>query len=226
MTASERGELSQDIYQQVDDYIAGLVAPEDEALSAARTASLEAGLPDIAISAAEGKFLHVLARAIRAERILEIGTLGGYSTIWLARALPPHGQLITIEVDEQHAGVAQRNIAHANLADRIEVRVGAALDVLPTLSGPFDFIFIDADKETYVDYFGWAVRLARPGTLIVADNVVRKGEVVAAQTTDPRVLGAQRSNAALGQNRAVSAAIIQTVGAKGHDGMALAVVLG
>lgn len=226
MTASERSELSQDIYQQVDDYISGLVAPEDEALSAARTASLEAGLPDIAISAAEGKFLHVLARAIRAERILEIGTLGGYSTIWLARALPPHGQLITIEVDEQHAGVAQRNIAHANLADRIEVRVGAALDVLPTLSGPFDFIFIDADKESYVDYFGWAVRLARPGTLIVADNVVRKGEVVAAEATDPRVMGAQRFNAALGQNRAVSAAIIQTVGAKGHDGMALAVVIG
>jgi caffeoyl-CoA O-methyltransferase len=225
-TASGRSALSQDIYQQVDDYISGLVAPEDEAQSAARTASLAAGLPDIAISAAEGKFLHVLARTIRAERILEIGTLGGYSTIWLARALPPHGQLITIEVDERHAGVAQRNIAHANLADIIEVRVGAALDVLPTLSGPFDFIFIDADKETYVDYFGWAVRLARPGTLIVADNVVRKGEVVAAEATDPRVLGAQRFNAALGQNRAVSAAIIQTVGAKGHDGMALAVVLG
>ena len=217
--------MSQDIYQQVDEYISSLVAPEDEALSAARNTSLEAGLPDIAISAAEGKFLHVLARAIRAERILEIGTLGGYSTIWLARALPPHGRLITIEVDPHHADVAQSNIARATLADRIEVRVGAALEVLPTLSGPFDFIFLDADKETYAQYFEWAVRLARPGTLIVADNVVRKGEVVAADATDPRVIGAQRFNSALGQNHAVSAAIIQTVGAKGHDGMAVAVVI-
>ena len=217
--------MTADIYQQVDDYISSLVAPEDEALSAARTASLEAELPDIAISAAEGKFLHVLARAVNAGRILEIGTLGGYSTIWLARALPPHGKLITIEVDAHHADVAQRNIARAQLADRIEVRVGAALDVLPTLSGPFDFIFIDADKETYVEYFEWAVKLARPGTLIVADNVVRKGEVVNADAADPRVVGAQRFNTALGQNRGVSAAIIQTVGAKGHDGMAVAVVI-
>ncbi len=214
-----------DIYQQVDAYISSLVAPEDDALSAARTTSLEAGLPDIAISAAEGKFLHVLARAIRAERILEIGTLGGYSTIWLARALPPHGRLITIEVHEHPADVARSNIARANLADRIEVHVGAALDVLPTLAGPFDFIFIDADKESYVEYLEWAVRLARPGTLIVADNVVRKGEVVNADATDARVLGAQRFNAALARNAAVSGAIIQTVGAKGHDGMAVAVVM-
>jgi caffeoyl-CoA O-methyltransferase len=217
--------LSQDIYQQVDDYISSLVAHEDDALSAAREASLAAGLPDIAISAAEGKFLHVLARAIRAQRILEIGTLGGYSTIWLARALPPHGQVITIEVDDHHADVARSNIARANLAEMIEVRLGAALAVLPTLSGAFDFIFIDADKETYVEYFEWAVRLARPGTLIVADNVVRKGEVVHAGAVDARVLGAQRFNRALAQNRSVSASILQTVGAKGHDGMAVAVVL-
>lgn len=214
------------IYQQVDGYIAGLVAPEDDALAAARTASLDAGLPDIAISAAEGKFLHVLARAVSAQRILEIGTLGGYSTIWLARALAPNGRLITIEVDEHHADVARGNLARADLADRVEVRVGAALDVLPTLSGPFDFIFIDADKETYVEYFEWAVRLARPGALIVADNVVRKGEVVNAEATDPRVVGARRFNATLAQNGAVSAAIIQTVGAKGHDGMAVAFVTG
>jgi caffeoyl-CoA O-methyltransferase len=215
-----------DIYQQVDDYIAGLVAQEDEALAAARTTALEAGLPDIAISAAEGKFLHVLARAIRAERILEIGTLGGYSTIWLARALPPAGKLITIEVDAHHADVARSNITRAGLADRVDVRVGAALDVLPTLSGPFDFIFIDADKETYVEYFEWAVKLARPGALIVADNVVRKGEVVNAEATDTRVVGAQRFNAALAQNSSVSGAIIQTVGAKGHDGMAIVTVNG
>ncbi len=218
--------MNLDIYQQVDDYIAGLVAQEDDALAAARIASLDAGLPDIAISAGEGKFLHVLARAVGAQRILEIGTLGGYSTIWLARALPPHGHLITIEVDEHHAAIARSNIAHADVADRIEVCVGAALDVLPTLSGPFDFIFIDADKETYVEYFEWAVQLARPGTLIVADNVVRKGEVVDAEGTDARVVGAQRFNAALAKNRAVSGAIIQTVGTKGHDGMALAVVIG
>jgi caffeoyl-CoA O-methyltransferase len=217
--------MTDPIYQQVDEYISSLLAQEDDALAAARTASQEAGLPDIAISAAEGKFLHVLARAVNAERILEIGTLGGYSTIWMARALPPHGQLITIEVDDHHADVARSNIARANLANRVEVRVGAALDVLPTLSGPFDFIFIDADKETYVEYFTWAVKLARPGTLIVADNVVRKGEVVNADASDPRVVGAQRFNAALAQNRAVSGAIIQTVGAKGHDGMAVAVVI-
>ncbi len=218
--------MSQDIYQQVDDYISSVVAQEDEALSAARTASLEAGLPDIAISAAEGKFLHVLARAIKAERILEIGTLGGYSTIWLARALPPHGAVMTIELDEHHAQVARNNIERAGLDNMIEVRVGAALDVLPTLHGPFDFIFIDADKETYVEYFEWAVKLARPGSLIVADNVVRKGEVVKSDVADTRVTGAQRFNAALGQNRGVSAAIIQTVGAKGHDGMAVVLVTG
>jgi caffeoyl-CoA O-methyltransferase len=218
--------MTSDIYHEVDDYISSLVAPEDDALAAAREASREGGLPDIAISAAEGKFLHVLARAVSAQRILEIGTLGGYSTIWLARALPPHGQLITIEVDAHHADVAQSNIARASLADRIEVRVGAALDVLPTLRGPFDFIFIDADKETYVEYFEWAVKLARPGTLIVADNVVRKGEVVNADATDPRVIGAQRFNDALAQNKGVSGAIIQTVGVKGHDGMAVAVVIG
>jgi caffeoyl-CoA O-methyltransferase len=218
--------MTDDIYQQVDGYISSLVAPEDDALSAARAASLDAGLPDIAISAAEGKFLHVLARVVNAQRILEIGTLGGYSTIWLARALPPHGRLITIEVDEHHADVARRNIARANLADKIEVRVGPALDVLPTLHGPFDFIFIDADKETYVEYFEWAVKLARPGALIVADNVVRKGEVVDADATDARVVGARRFNAALAQHQSVSAAIMQTVGAKGHDGMALAVVKG
>jgi predicted O-methyltransferase YrrM len=216
--------MSDDIYQQVDDYISRLVAEEDAALAAARVASLNGGLPDIAISAAEGKFLHVLARAVNAERILEIGTLGGYSTIWVARALPPHGQVITIEVDEHHADVARSNIARAGLADRVEVRVGAALDVLPTLSGPFDFIFIDADKETYVEYFEWAVKLARPGALIVADNVVRKGEVVDPAASDARVQGAQRFNAALARNPSVSGAIIQTVGAKGHDGMALAVV--
>jgi predicted O-methyltransferase YrrM len=218
--------MTQDIYQQVDGYIAGLVAPEDDALSAARTASLKAGLPDIAVSAAEGKLLHVLARAVSAQRILEIGTLGGYSTIWLARALPPNGRLITIEVDKHHADVARSNIARAHLADRVELRVGAALEVLRMLAGPFDLIFIDADKESYVEYFEWAVRLARPGALIVADNVVRKGEVVDAAATDTRVQGAQRFNAALAQNRSVSAAIIQTVGAKGHDGMALAVVNG
>jgi predicted O-methyltransferase YrrM len=218
--------MDNDIYQQVDAYIAGLIAPEDDALAAARTASRDAGLPDIAISAAEGKFLHVLARTVKAQRILEIGTLGGYSTIWLARALAPGGELITIEVDAHHAEVARTNIARANLADTVEVRVGPALDVLPTLHGPFDFIFIDADKETYVEYFEWAVRLARPGALIVADNVVRKGEVVNADAADQRVAGAQRFNAALAQNPSVSGAIIQTVGAKGHDGMAIAVVAG
>lgn len=217
-----------EIFQAVDAYIANLVAPEDDALTAALADAHAAGMPEISVSAAEGKLLHVLALVCQAERILEIGTLAGYSTIWLARALPPHGRLVTIEFEPVHARVAQHNFERAGLHNIIDLRVGAALEVLPRIAdenaGAFDLIFIDADKENYVEYFEWAVKLGRPGTLIVADNVVRKGEVLDPDSTDARAQGARRFNAALAGARNVTAAIIQTVGAKGHDGMAVAVV--
>ena len=221
--------MNTDIFERVDAYIAELLAPEDDALAATRAASQAAGLPDIAITAAEGKLLHVLARSCGAERVLEIGTLGGYSTIWLARALPAHGKLITIEIDHVHARVAGENIVRANLQDVVDIHVGPALQVLPVLAAadldPFDLIFIDADKEGYTEYLKWAVKLSRRGTVIIADNVVRKGEVVDAGSTDARAQGARQFNAALAAESRLSAAIIQTVGAKGHDGMAIAVVV-
>ena len=220
--------MNEDRWTAVDQYVDHLLVEPDGALDAALDASTAAGLPAISVTPSQGKLLNLLARAIGARRILELGTLGGYSTIWLARALPAGGRVVTIESSPKHANVARGNLERAGVAPLVDLRVGAALDVLPLLSaeraGPFDFIFIDADKETYVEYFEWAVRLARPGTLIVADNVVRKGEVVNSDVADPRVVGAQRFNAALAANSAVSGAIIQTVGAKGHDGMAVAVV--
>jgi caffeoyl-CoA O-methyltransferase len=219
-----------ELFHAVDEYITRLVAKEDDALTAALTDARAAGLPEISVSAAEGKFLHVLALLCKAERILEIGTLAGYSTIWMARALPHNGRLVTIEFESAHARVAQKNFKRAALHDIIDLRVGAALDVLPIIANeiadPFDMIFIDADKENYVEYFEWAVKLGRPGTLIVADNVVRKGEVLDPASTDTRVQGAQRFNAALAATDNVTAAIIQTVGAKGHDGMALSIIRG
>jgi caffeoyl-CoA O-methyltransferase len=216
------------LFEAVDAYIADLVAPEDEVLRAVQESARAAGLPDIAVSPSEGKLLHVLALACNAKRILEVGTLAGYSTIWMARALPPDGRLVTIEVDEAHAEVARVNFARAGLQDRISLHVGRALDVLPDLharlDAPFDMIFIDADKPPYAEYFQWSLKLARPGTLIIADNVIRSGDVVSADNTDDRVAGARRFNTQLSQTREVSAAITQSVGIKGHDGMAIAVV--
>jgi caffeoyl-CoA O-methyltransferase len=216
------------LFEAVDAYIAELVAPEDEVLSAVQDAARAAGLPDISVSPSEGKLLHVLALACNAKRILEIGTLAGYSTIWMARALPPGGKVITIEFDEAHAEVARANFARAGLQDCISLRVGRGLDVLPQLhaegEGPFDMIFIDADKPPYAEYFQWSLKLARPGSLIIADNVIRSGDVVNGENDDDRVTGARRFNTVLSQTREVSAAITQTVGLKGHDGMAIAVV--
>ena len=216
------------IFLDVERYIAGLFATEDDALAGVQRSIDQAGMPAISVSPVEGKLLHLLARLAGARRILELGTLGGYSTIWMARALPPDGRLISIEVDGTYAEVARRNLQRAGVGDRVTVRVGRALDVLPQLEaekeGPFDMVFIDADKQPYLEYFQWAMRLSRAGTLIVADNVIREGEVLDAKSDDDKVLGVQRFNAALAADPRVTSVILQTVGAKGHDGMAVTLV--
>src|SRR4051794_35857191 len=180
----------------VDDYFNALLLPNDEVLTAALEACAAAGMPPISVSPTQGKWLELLARSCGARTILEVGTLGGYSAIWLARALPPGGQLVTIELDPGHAAVARANLERAGLSDVVEVRVGRALDELPKLEAsgrrPFDLVFIDADKPNNPEYFAWALRLARPGSIIVVDNVVRGGSVVDADTTDPKVRGARR----------------------------------
>ena len=216
--------MTEDLWTAVDDYFDGALTPADPALSAVLQASAAGALPAIQVTAAQGKQLQLLARAIRARRILEVGTLGGYSTIWLARALPPDGELITLEVDPHHADVARRNLANAGLTDRVEVRVGPALETLPDLAGPFDFAFIDADKPNNAGYFAHALRLSRPGALIVVDNVVRDGAVVDASTGDAAVQGTRRLVEAVAAEPRVAATAIQTVGAKGYDGYLLAVV--
>jgi predicted O-methyltransferase YrrM len=221
--------VSQDLWTAVDEYIEKLLILPDSALGAAREASVAAGLPDIAVTPSQGKLLYLLARMVRARRILEIGTLGGYSTIWLARALPAEGLVVTLEADPKHFEVAQKNIKRAGLAKLVDQRLGPALETLPELdkegAGPFDFIFIDADKESSEEYFEWALRLSRPGTAILVDNVIRDGEVEDAETTDERVQGIRRLNEALAREARVSATTIQTVGSKGYDGFTLALVL-
>jgi predicted O-methyltransferase YrrM len=218
----------QDQWSAVDSYITGLFLPSDPVLEAALAASAAAGLPTINVSPTQGKLLHVLARAQGARRILEIGTLGGYSTIWLARALPPDGRLISLEVDPKHAEVARANLAQAGLSSIVEIRLGPALDTLPKLvsggRGPFDLIFIDADKPGYADYLKWSLKLAQPGTLIIADNVVRKGAVADAASKDENVQGIRKFNEALAAEKRVTTTVIQTVGSKGYDGLALILV--
>jgi predicted O-methyltransferase YrrM len=213
----------------VDHYFANLLVPPDPALEAALQASAAAGLPPIQVAPNQGKLLQLLAQARGARRILELGTLGGYSTIWLARALPAGGCLITLEMDPKCAEVARANIARAGLAAVVEVRLGRALDILPQLvaegRGPFDLIFIDADKSRNPDYFPWALKLSRRGTLIIADNVVRKGAVTNATSNDPNVQGVRRFNELLAADPRVSATAIQTVGSKGYDGFVLALVI-
>jgi predicted O-methyltransferase YrrM len=212
----------------VDRYITDLFGASDAALEAALASSEAAGLPAINVSPPQGKLLMLLAKALGARNILEIGTLGGYSTIWLARALPPDGRLITLEFEPKHAEVARANIARAGFANSVEVRLGAAIETLPKLAseavGPFDFIFIDADKPSYSEYLDWSLKLSRPGTLIVADNVVRDGAVVDASSTDALVQGIRRFNEKLAAELRVSATALQTVGVKGYDGFAMALV--
>jgi predicted O-methyltransferase YrrM len=203
--------------------------PPDPALDAALAASEAAGLPPINVAPNQGKLLMLLAQIQGARRILEIGTLGGYSTIWLARALPADGRVVTLEADRRHAGVARANFAHAGLSDLIELRVGRALDTLPQLVAeglePFDMVFIDADKPGNPDYLAWALKLTRRGSLIIADNVVRDGRVADAKSRDSSVRGIRRFNALLAAEPRVSATAIQTVGSKGYDGFAIALVV-
>lgn len=220
--------MNEDTWTQVDSYVVDLFLPSDPVLDAAVASADAAGLPEIAVSPAQGMLLMTLAKATGARRILEIGTLGGYSAIWLARALPDDGHLVTLEYSPKHAEVARGNIARAGLSDRVEVIVGAAAETLPQLAaagrGPFDLIFIDADKVGYTTYLEWSLQLSRPGTLIIADNVVRDGRVIDADDQDPNVTGVREFNARLAAEPRVSATILQTVGAKGYDGLAVAVV--
>jgi predicted O-methyltransferase YrrM len=212
----------------VDRYLDDTIVGADAALEAALASSAAADLPAISVSPSQGKLLHVIAKAMGARRILELGTLGGYSAIWLARALPPGGRLVTIEADPKHADVARRNLERAGVAAVVDLRVGAALDVLPQVqaerSGPFDFVFIDADKANYPQYLDWAIRLSRPGSLIVADNVIRKGAVIEAGTSDTAVAAMRRMMAQLQSDPRVTATAIQTVGVKGYDGFAAILV--
>jgi predicted O-methyltransferase YrrM len=212
--------MSEALWNTVDQYLADTLLPPDPALEAALADSAAAGLPAINVAPNQGKLLMLLAQMSGARRILEIGTLGGYSTIWLARALPSDGRLVTLEYSPKHAEVARRNIERAGFAQQVEVKIGAAIDTLPTLEGPFDFVFIDADKAGYPDYFGWAMKLSRPGTVIVADNVVRAGKVLA-PAGDAMAEGVVRMMALAAAEPRVSATAVQTVGSKGWDGFAL-----
>lgn len=220
--------MTQKTWTAVDDYICSQLVPEDAALTQALQASKAAGLPDIAVAPNQGKMLNLFARMLGAKRILEIGTLGGYSTIWLARALPEDGRLITCEYSPAHARVAESNIARAGLANKVEIRVGAALNTLPLLQAqeqtPFDLVFIDADKQNNPHYVHWALKLARPGSLIVIDNVVRGGHVIDTDGRDELVEGVRRMNAMIAAEPRLDATAIQTVGTKGHDGFTLAFV--
>jgi predicted O-methyltransferase YrrM len=221
--------MSQDQWTDVDSYFTDLLAPSDPALEAALQATAAAGMPMINVAPNQGKLLHILALSVGARAILEIGTLAGYSTIWLARALPAGGRLITLEADTKHAEVAQANIARAGLSGTVEVRVGRAIDTLPQLAaealGPFDLVFIDADKANTAAYFDWAIRLTRGGGLIVVDNVVRGGAVIDAASADPSIQGVRQFMATVAGDPRVAATAIQTVGSKGYDGLAIAVVI-
>lgn len=221
--------MNTDLWTAVDRYLTDQLVPADPALTAALVTSATAGLPDIAVSPNHGKLLHLIAKIQGARKILEIGTLGGYSTIWLARALPPGGNLITLEFDPKHADVARANIGTAGLGRMVHVRVGPALDTLPQLAsegrGPFDLIFIDADKVNTPVYFTWALTLSRPGSLIIVDNVVRDGAVADAATTDLSVQGMRHFFDLVRAEPRVEATAIQTVGIKGYDGLAIVRVL-
>jgi predicted O-methyltransferase YrrM len=216
--------MTEKTWTAVDDYLNELIVRPDAALDFALEASGAARLPLIAVSAPQGKLLHILAQAMGARRILEIGTLGGYSAIWLARALPPGGRLISLEFSPHHAEVARGNLARAGLAEVAEVRVGRGLELMASLTAPFDFFFIDADKEGYPDYFRACLRLSRPGSVMVFDNVVREGEVIDPESRDSAVQAVRRLYAEIAAEPRVAATAIQTVGSKGYDGFCVALV--
>jgi predicted O-methyltransferase YrrM len=219
---------ARETWTAVDDYLAGTLLGRDHSLEAALAASEAAGLPAIQVTPTQGKLLHLLARLVAARRILEIGTLGGYSAIWLARALPEDGRLVTLEIEPKHAAVARDNLERAGLAERVDLRVGQALDILPRLeaegAGPFDLAFIDADKPSNPDYFDWALKLSRPGSLIIVDNVVREGAVADARSSDPAVVGVRRVLELMAGTERVTSTAVQTVGAKGYDGFSISLV--
>lgn len=220
--------MNPELFSQVDNYISNLLAHEDQALTDTIKSLDREGLPQHSVSPNQGKFLQVMMIACNAKRVLELGTLGAYSTIWLARALPANGKVITIEVDKHHAEVAQKNIDNAGLSQKVELRVGKALDILPQMIGennePFDMIFIDADKPPYTQYFEFALQLSRPGTIIICDNVIREGKVLDNHSSDEKVQGVQRFNKMLSENKNVTSTILHTVGVKEYDGMAISVV--
>jgi predicted O-methyltransferase YrrM len=220
--------MAQETWDAVDAYFDGELIGADPVLSEAMERSDKAGLPKIAVTPSQGKLLHLMARMVGARRVLEVGTLGGYSAIWLARALPEGGSLVSLEVEPRHAEVARANIEAAGLANRAQVRVGRGVDSLAALAdegaGPFDFVFIDADKPSNADYVTWALRMSRPGTVIVIDNVVRSGKVADADSTDAAVLGVRRVTELIANEPRLTAAATQTVGAKGYDGFIVALV--
>lgn len=221
--------MTQTQWTAVDEYINSLLVPSDSALDATIQSTIDAELPQINVAPNQGKLLHILAQIRGATRILELGTLAGYSTIWLARALPADGKLITLEANPKHAEVARENIDRAGLSHVVEIRVGAALDTLPQLAAegqpPFDLVFIDADKVNIPDYFTWSLKLTRKGSVIIVDNVVRKGAVIDADSTDENIQGVRKFNTLLAAEPRVKATTIQTVGSKGYDGLAIALVV-
>jgi predicted O-methyltransferase YrrM len=219
--------MTQIQWNAVDDYITDLLVPPDPALDAVLQSTIDANLPKINVAPNQGKLLHMLAQIRSARRILELGTLAGYSTIWLARALPADGKLITLEANPKHAEVARKNIDRAELSNIVEIRVGAALDTLPQLTdeAPFDFVFIDADKANTPDYFTWALKLTQRGSIIIVDNVIRNGAVINDDSTDENIQGIRKFNRLLAAEPRVKATAIQTVGSKGYDGLAIALVI-
>ncbi|HEX3357616.1 MAG TPA: O-methyltransferase [Tepidisphaeraceae bacterium] len=220
--------MSQDQWTAVDRYLTDLLVPPDPVLDAALAASVKAGLPPINVSPNQGKLLHLLARMHGAKNILEIGTLGGYSTIWLARALPQDGKIVTLEFDPKHADVAKANFKLAGIEKIVDLRLGRAIETLPKLAaenrGPFDLIFIDADKPSNPDYFAWALKLSKHGSVIIVDNVIRSGGVIDAESNDAAIQGTRKFLSQLAAETRVTATAIQTVGSKGYDGFAIAIV--
>ncbi len=216
--------MTEELWSAVDAWFTDRLLPDDPALTAAVERARRAGLPDIAVSPVEGRFLHLLARISGARRVLEIGTLGGYSTIWLARALPADGRVVTLEIDPTHAATARESLDAAGIGDRVEILVGPALRALPTLSGPFDLVFVDADKQNNPAYVRAALELSRPGTVLVVDNVVRGGGVLDPDTRDEMLIGARAVTELAGSDPRLEATALQTVGPKGYDGFLLALV--
>jgi len=222
--------MTQELWEAVDKYFEEMLIPHDSTLDDALAAAAAANLPAIQVSSVQGKFLHLLARIMGARNILEIGTLGGYSTIWMARALPEGGRIITLEADPKHAEVARRNFAGAGVESKVELRLGKALDTLPQVAsdgrGPFDMFFIDANKSNMPEYFEWSLKLARKGSVIIADNVVREGAVLDAKSKDADIQGIRRFLEMVGNEKRVSGTALQTVSTKNYDGFALAFVTG